>query len=65
MHAQENFEKGLKSVAAETQTFSAQLANQGEGINDNLQKLLKAVYDNTLDATKQVATQIEAAANKQ
>lgn len=52
-------------MAAETQTFSAQLANQGEGINDNLQKLLKSVYDNTLDATKTVASQIEAAANKQ
>lgn len=65
MFSQENFENGLKSVAAETQDFSAKLANQGDGINENLQKLFRQIYDNTLDATKSVANQIEIAANKQ
>lgn len=52
-------------MAAETQDFSAKLANQGEGLNDNLQKLFRQIYDNTLEATKSVANQIEVAANKQ
>lgn len=61
----DNLEKGLKSVAAETQDFSTKLAAQSEGISDNVQKLLRQIYDNALDATKTVSTQIEAAANKQ
>lgn len=61
---QQNLENGLKGVVAETQQFNADLAKQGDGINENVQKLLRQLYSSTLETAKAVSTQIEEVANK-
>lgn len=61
---QQNLENGLKGVAAETQQFNAELAKQGEGLNENVQKLVRQLYSSTLETAKDLSTQIEAVANK-
>lgn len=51
-------------MAEETKNFNEKLRAEGEGMSGNIEKLVKQIYDNTLEAAKTVSTHVEAAVQK-
>lgn len=55
----------MKGIVEETQKFSEKLRDEGEDMNENVQKLVKQIYENTLETAHNVNTHVEAAVKKQ
>lgn len=54
----------MKGIMDETQKFSEKLRGEGEGMSENVQNLVKQIYENTLETVHNVNTQVGEAAKK-
>lgn len=51
-------------MAEETKNFNEKLRAEGEGMSENMEKVFKQIYDNTLEAAKVVSAHVDAAVKK-
>lgn len=64
MPFKDTFEKSVKSVLENTETLRTKLKEDGNDISDSYQKILKKIYEDTLDTVKTVSDQVVSAAKK-
>lgn len=61
---QDTIEKSIKSVLQESEKLRSRVKEDGEGISENAEKILKKVYEDTLETAKTVSEQLANAAKK-
>lgn len=61
---QDTFEKGLKSVLDESEKLRLKIKEDGAGISDNAEKILKTFYEETVETAKTVSQKLADATKK-